>query len=291
MSRRSTYLLAAIAIGIVLSATALALAASPVRLVVNGKEVGTDVPLQIINGRIMVPLRWAAEALGLAVTWDAKSRKAEVISGAEALPDRVRGEWQYPLPRAGELTFGYLGKPAEFVLPAVASLNAYLAERQVASLKPASGSRTQKVLVRYEILSAGATYSPLLVTATSAGDMAFELVARLYYSEFPATEKAPPFVIRLLYWKGDGVSFDRPAPLRSWYEDVKFVVRPTGNAVEVVKDEAAGRTVWVQGENGWYVDEKATEVVKTVETARMADIFAPFPLPPAGYTWMLVREQ
>lgn len=41
-----------------------------IRLLVDGKEIYTDVPPQIIDGRTMVPLRAVAEALGADVRWD-----------------------------------------------------------------------------------------------------------------------------------------------------------------------------------------------------------------------------
>lgn len=51
------------------SATAT-LAGNPLKLMVNGQEIKTDVPPQIIDGRTMVPIRWVAEALGTEVGWD-----------------------------------------------------------------------------------------------------------------------------------------------------------------------------------------------------------------------------
>jgi len=47
-----------------------ALAASPIKLVINGREIKPDVPPQLINGRTMVPVRWVAETLGAEVEWD-----------------------------------------------------------------------------------------------------------------------------------------------------------------------------------------------------------------------------
>lgn len=48
---------------------AVAGASENIRLFVGGKEVYSDVPPQIINGRVMVPVRFVAEALGCTVTW------------------------------------------------------------------------------------------------------------------------------------------------------------------------------------------------------------------------------
>lgn len=63
--------------GVVILAVALttvALAANPIKLIVNGQEIKPDVPPQIINGRTMVPVRWVAEALGADVQWDEENK-------------------------------------------------------------------------------------------------------------------------------------------------------------------------------------------------------------------------
>jgi len=276
---------------LVVALTTIAFAGNPIKLIVNGKEIKPDVLPQLINGRTMVPVRWVAEALGANVWWDESKRIVRIDFGK--LPQRVQKKWQYPFPRGGELSFGYLGKRTSFVLPAVTTLNAYLAERQDASLEPVTTSQTQKVLVRYEILDTGATYNPLMATETNTEHMAYELVVRLYYSEFPVKEDSPPSIIRLFHQKAeDGLhaSFKQLTPLRNWYEDVVFIVRPMGNVAEVVKDEAAGRTTWVQGREGWYVDEKATHVLRKAELKEMPILFD-YPLPPDGYGYTLIKEQ
>ncbi|KUG03757.1 hypothetical protein ASZ90_018850 [hydrocarbon metagenome] len=57
---------------------AAALASSPVKLLVNGQEIVSDVPPQIIEGRTMVPVRWIAEALGAEVQWDEKNKAVNI---------------------------------------------------------------------------------------------------------------------------------------------------------------------------------------------------------------------
>lgn len=47
-----------------------ALANNPVKLIVNNQEITPDVPPQIIDGRVMVPVRWVSEALNAEVSWD-----------------------------------------------------------------------------------------------------------------------------------------------------------------------------------------------------------------------------
>lgn len=45
---------------------------------VNGDAEQLDVPARILNGRTMVPLRFAAEAFGLTVSWDENTRTVEL---------------------------------------------------------------------------------------------------------------------------------------------------------------------------------------------------------------------
>ncbi|HOQ09731.1 MAG TPA: copper amine oxidase N-terminal domain-containing protein, partial [Syntrophomonadaceae bacterium] len=58
----------------------------PIKLVVNGQEIKSDVPPQIIGDRTMVPVRWIAEALGAEVEWDAASRTV-IITTKGNTPD------------------------------------------------------------------------------------------------------------------------------------------------------------------------------------------------------------
>lgn len=53
-----------------LACVTAAYAGDSIRLHVNGREIRTDVPPQLIDGRLMVPVRWVAEALGARVNWD-----------------------------------------------------------------------------------------------------------------------------------------------------------------------------------------------------------------------------
>lgn len=45
-------------------------AASPVRVVVNGVDLGTAAQGRVIDGQVMVPIRAVAEALGAEVRWE-----------------------------------------------------------------------------------------------------------------------------------------------------------------------------------------------------------------------------
>ncbi len=53
-------------------------AASPIKLLVNGTAVDTDVSPQVNNGRVLVPIRWVAQALGANVDWDEKTRSVKI---------------------------------------------------------------------------------------------------------------------------------------------------------------------------------------------------------------------
>ena len=62
---------------------------------VDGRPVTLDVPAMLITGRVMVPLRFMAESLGGAVTWDSEQRMVRVatVSETEQAVDR-------PVPRS-----------------------------------------------------------------------------------------------------------------------------------------------------------------------------------------------
>jgi hypothetical protein len=47
---------------------------------VDGRPITLDVPAMLMTGRVMVPLRFMAESLGGAVTWDAEQRMVRVAT-------------------------------------------------------------------------------------------------------------------------------------------------------------------------------------------------------------------
>lgn len=65
----------------VLLVPALAMAETPIRLVVDGAEVQTDVAPVIEEGRTLVPLRAVTEALRFEVSWDGPSQTATLTKG------------------------------------------------------------------------------------------------------------------------------------------------------------------------------------------------------------------
>lgn len=82
-----------------LTATPFAYAADTIRLIVNGKDIYSDVPPQIINGRTMIPARALAESLGAKVAWDDVNSsvtvtKPEVTKIVEPKPINTTGQVQ-----------------------------------------------------------------------------------------------------------------------------------------------------------------------------------------------------
>lgn len=51
-----------------------------IKLFVNGKEIVTDVPPRIVDGRTLVPVRVVAEELGAKVEWDELNNKVSVTT-------------------------------------------------------------------------------------------------------------------------------------------------------------------------------------------------------------------
>lgn len=68
-----------------------AFAAAPIRLIVNGTEVRSDVPPQIINGRVMVPIRFVGEALEANVSWDQNTNSVIVTTNPLPTQDQTLG--------------------------------------------------------------------------------------------------------------------------------------------------------------------------------------------------------
>lgn len=48
------------------------------KLVINGREISPDVPAQLINGRVMVPVRWVSTALNATIYWHEDSKTVEI---------------------------------------------------------------------------------------------------------------------------------------------------------------------------------------------------------------------
>lgn len=67
-------LAAAIMSILILALTTTAFADKPIRLLVNGAVIQTDVPPQMVSGRVLIPARWVTEALGADVRWDEQTK-------------------------------------------------------------------------------------------------------------------------------------------------------------------------------------------------------------------------
>jgi len=77
-TQKVKYLISGAIIGSFLT-SAVAFADLPIKLIVNGKEIQSDVPPQIIDGRVLVPARPLAEALGANVSWDS-ARNSVIVT-------------------------------------------------------------------------------------------------------------------------------------------------------------------------------------------------------------------
>ena len=69
-----------LALVMILLAAYAVVASDPIKIVVNGKEIVSDVAPQIIEGRTMVPIRVVAEALDLDVKWDSTANTVFITS-------------------------------------------------------------------------------------------------------------------------------------------------------------------------------------------------------------------
>ena len=49
-----------------------------IQMIVNGNRIDADVPPEVKNGRMLVPIRWVAEALGAHVHWDEENRTVNI---------------------------------------------------------------------------------------------------------------------------------------------------------------------------------------------------------------------
>ncbi|MGE5483689.1 MAG: copper amine oxidase N-terminal domain-containing protein [Ignavibacteriales bacterium] len=80
---------AAIVLVVILAATA---SAQPglVRVLVNGKDLVSDAPAQIVNDRTMIPLRAVSETMGWKVDWESATRTAVVQDPSRMTEDTYK---------------------------------------------------------------------------------------------------------------------------------------------------------------------------------------------------------
>jgi len=72
------HILIGILIGVIISIPTFGFASNPIKLFLNGEQIKTDVPPQIINSRLLVPVRAITEALGAKVEWDPNTNAVNV---------------------------------------------------------------------------------------------------------------------------------------------------------------------------------------------------------------------
>jgi hypothetical protein len=80
---------------VLIFAMALPVAANQaIKIYVDGQEMKTDVPAQVVNGRTLVPLRAIAEYLGNEVNYDAKSNTVTIEAGSGLdVVSAISSEW------------------------------------------------------------------------------------------------------------------------------------------------------------------------------------------------------
>gem|GEM_PF-2028324 len=81
--------LTVLAIFLALAFAGTSFAANPLKIIVNGEEIKTDVSPQIINGRTMVPVRSVVEALGANVDWDEQNKEVSINDSKNIWNDPV----------------------------------------------------------------------------------------------------------------------------------------------------------------------------------------------------------
>ncbi len=78
MGKRKVGILVVTLAGLLLLGT-LAIADEPVKIIIDGKAVTGDTAPQIVNNRLLVPLRLISENMGAQVKWDDNTRTVSII--------------------------------------------------------------------------------------------------------------------------------------------------------------------------------------------------------------------
>lgn len=84
--------IAGLLVGVMLVLGMPVFAAGAIRLIVNGKEVTPTVSPRIINGTVMVPVRFVSEALGAKVEWDSVKNTVIITSQQSVQQSSVSSE-------------------------------------------------------------------------------------------------------------------------------------------------------------------------------------------------------
>lgn len=87
LRRFSTGMVIGVIFGLLIGSVGFANAVTPIKLLINGKYIQCDVPPQNINGRVLVPARFVAEALGASVSWDQVNQTVVVTGPGSVQPN------------------------------------------------------------------------------------------------------------------------------------------------------------------------------------------------------------
>lgn len=87
---------------------AVAFANNPVKIVVNGQEIDSDVAPQIVKDRTMVPVRWVAEALSADVRWEAESKTVYIDKPYYISSNSEAESKLYPFQEASGMYEGFI---------------------------------------------------------------------------------------------------------------------------------------------------------------------------------------
>lgn len=91
MRRFCLGLITGIIITVIVGTASLSLASTPIKLLINGNYIQCDVPPQIIDGRVLVPAAFVAEALGATVSWDGANQTV-IINSSSTTQQNPAGE-------------------------------------------------------------------------------------------------------------------------------------------------------------------------------------------------------
>ena len=75
---------------VIIDSTEVKLKIDSKRVTVNKQERQIDVPALIIDGRVMVPIRFISESVGCSVTWDAKTKVVGIESPKETQVESIK---------------------------------------------------------------------------------------------------------------------------------------------------------------------------------------------------------
>ncbi|HOV79167.1 MAG TPA: FxLYD domain-containing protein [Bacillota bacterium] len=143
MKKNIAGIIAGIITGVILTMSAVAFGAErPVKIILDGREIHSDVPPQIINDRAFVPIRVISEALGIDVRWDEASRSV-ILTSPENMPE------------FGVVSYNKVDKEYGFVI--------------LGEVKNQSKKTFKKVEVKAKVIDSGGNVIDSLSTTLPAG--------------------------------------------------------------------------------------------------------------------------